>query len=263
MFMQKKWIWITGASSGIGEAMFKAYADLGHHVIISARSINKLNELKGQQKWPENIHVVALDLRTSHSIDQACEEVKKLTPVIDILINNGGISQRDLAIHSSLSTDRAIMEVNFFGTVHLTKNLLPAMLQRKSGHIVVISSLVGKFGTPYRSTYSASKHALHGFFDSLRAELSHDKIDVTIICPGFVNTQISVNALTGDGKKLGQMDQAQAKAMSADDFAKKALKAIELKKLEVYIGGKEILGVYIKRLFPNLFAKMVARARVR
>jgi len=261
--MQKKWIWITGASSGIGEAMFKTYADLGHNVIISARTKEKLNELKSQHKNAQNIHVITLDLRTSHTIDLACEEVKRLTPVIDILINNGGISQRDLAINSSLSTDRAIMEVNFFGTIHLTKNLLPSMIERKSGHIVVISSLVGKFGTPYRSTYSASKHALHGFFDSLRAELTNDKIDVTILCPGFVNTQISVNALTGDGKKLGKMDQAQANAMSADQFAQKALKAIEQKKLEAYIGGKEILGVYIKRLLPNVFAKMVARAKVR
>jgi dehydrogenase/reductase SDR family member 7B len=261
--MNKKWVWITGASSGIGEAMFKAYADLGHNVIISARTKDKLMELKNKHPNAAKIHVVALDLRTSHSIDLACEEVKKLTPFIDLLINNGGISQRDLAINSSLSTDRAIMEVNFFGTIHLTKNLLPSMIQKKSGHIVVISSLVGKFGTPYRSAYSASKHALHGFFDSLRAELTRDKIDVTIICPGFVNTQISVNALTGDGKKLGEMDHAQANAMSADKFAQKALKAIEQKKLEVYIGGKEILGVYIKRLLPNLFAKMIARARVR
>jgi len=261
--MNQKWVWITGASSGIGEAMFKQYADLNYNVIISARSKDKLEELKINHINAQNIYVVPLDLRTSHSIDTAIEEVKKLTPHIDILINNGGISQRDLAINSSLSTDRAIMEVNFFGTIHLTKSLLPAMIDRKSGQIVVISSLVGKFGTPYRSTYSASKHALHGFFDSLRAELAQENIAITIICPGFVNTQISVNALTGAGKILGKMDRAQANAMSADSFATKAIKAIDKKKLEAYIGGRETIGILIKRFFPNYFARLISKTKVR
>jgi short-subunit dehydrogenase len=129
-----------------------------------------------------------------------------------------------------------------------------------------VSSITGKFGTPYRSGYAASKHALHGFFDSLRAELwkeTKNSIAVTMICPGFIHTPITLAAVTGDGSPLGKMDEGQYHGMPADIFAGKMIRAIENRKNEAYIGGREVWGVYLKRLFPNWFARVIRKAAVR
>jgi short-subunit dehydrogenase len=157
---------------------------------------------------------------------------------------------------------RRIMEVNFFGTVAVTQAVLPGMLTRGRGHIVVISSLVGKFGTPQRSVYAASKHALHGFFDSLRAEVHDRGLRVTIICPGFIRTDVSVNALTGDGSQHGTMDDVQAQGMTPAACASRIVRAVEQEKQEAYIGGREVLGVYAKRFVPRLFNRVIRRMKV-
>jgi short-subunit dehydrogenase len=141
--------------------------------------------------------------------------------------------------------------------------LLPHFVARKQGHFVNISSLTGKFGTPYRSGYAASKHALHGFFDAVRAEHYRDNIKVTMICPGFIHTPITYSALTGDGTPLNKMDEAQYKGKPVDWCAKKIIRAIEREKQEVYIGGKEVLAVYLKRYLPSLFSKVIRSAAVR
>jgi len=156
-----------------------------------------------------------------------------------------------------------LMEVNYFGTVALTKAVLPYFIQNKKGHFAVVTSLVGKFGSPYRSSYAGAKHALHGFFDTLRAEHHQDNIAVTLICPGFIHTQVSVNAVTGDGSPLGEMDQAQAQGMSAETCADQLYRALLRKKDEVYIGGKETWAVYLKRFFPGLFSRILRNANVR
>jgi dehydrogenase/reductase SDR family protein 7B len=162
-----------------------------------------------------------------------------------------------------LEVDRKLMEVNYFGTVALTKALLPHFIERKSGHFAVVTSLVGKFASPYRSSYAASKHALHGFFDTLRAEHYGDGISVTMICPGFIRTKVSINALTADGTPLGQMDEAQDKGMSPEACANEIYTAIRSKKEEIYIGGKETFAVYLKRFFPGIFSKILRKAKVR
>ena len=194
--------------------------------------------------------------------EAARHAIEKCGP-IDILIHNGGISQRSLVVDTRLEVDRRIMEVNFFGAIALTKLALPSMLSRQSGHIVVISSVMGKFGTPFRSSYAASKHALHGFFESLRAELWEQGIRVTMICPGFVRTNISINALKGDGSTFGSMDAAQASGMDPEVCAEKILRAIEAERNEVYMGGKEKLGDYLQRFVPDLFALIIRKAKVR
>jgi short-subunit dehydrogenase len=155
------------------------------------------------------------------------------------------------------------MQVNFFGTTALTKLLLPHFIERKQGHFVTVSSLAGKLGTPYRSTYAAAKHALHGFFDSLRAEHWKDNILVTMVCPGFILTNLSALALTGDGTSQGKPDKTAYKKRSPEWCAKKIVKAVENKKQEVYIGGKEVLSVYIKRFFPTLFSRIIRKVAVR
>jgi short-subunit dehydrogenase len=264
-FFKNKRVWITGASSGIGEALSMAFAEQGAHLILSARNEVEINRVSAAclNAGASSVLVQRLDLEQHDSIPLIVEAVLKKVGKIDILVNNGGISQRALAKETTLEVDKKLMAVNYFGTVALTKALLPNMLTHQLGHIVTITSLTGKFGSPYRSSYAASKHALHGFFDSLRAELYDAHIKVTLICPGFIRTNVSKNALTGDGAKLGTMDEATDKGMDPARLAHKILQAIEDGKEEAYFGGKEVLGVYLKRFFPHYFAKMILKAKVR
>src|SRR5690349_20106530 len=216
-----KVIWITGASSGIGEALAYELAKKGAKIILSARRKEELNRVKGNcvaESQPD-VRVLSFDLTKPETLKLSTEAAIQLFGHVDILINNGGISQRSFAKETLIDVDRRLMEVNYFGAVALTKNILPHFFQRKSGHVVTVTSVTGKFGTPYRSGYAASKHALHGFFDSLRAELWKDvknEIAVTLICPGFIHTPITLAAVTGDGSPLGKMDEGQYQGMPAD-----------------------------------------------
>jgi len=263
--LSNKVVWVTGASSGIGQALVKVLAEKGAMVILSSRNTEQLNKIQAALPVAsrENSSVLTLDLSLPETLVEKANEAIALFGKIDVLIHSGGISQRSMALDTVVDVDRRIMEVNFFSTVALTKAILPSMIANGFGHIVPISSLVGKFGSPYRSGYSASKHALHGFYDSLRAELYMKNIFVTLVLPGFIKTNISINALTEDGKSLNQMDNAQEKGMLAEVCAKKIIKGIEKERNELLIGGKETLGVYVKRLLPNLFAKIIRTAKVR
>jgi dehydrogenase/reductase SDR family member 7B len=261
--MNDKVIWITGASSGIGKALVRKYDTEGFKLIISSRNKQLLQQIKEKSFHPENLYVLPLDLSNTDTFKEICEEAISVFGKIDILINNGGISQRSLVVETGLAVDRKIMEVNFFGTIALSKALLPYFIEHKNGHFVVVSSLVGKFGSPYRSAYAASKHALHGFFDSLRSEHYKENILVTMICPGFIRTNVSVNALTGDGTPLNKMDDAQEKGISAETCALEIFNAIRKGKEEVLIGGSEKYAVYLKRFFPFLFSRILRKAKVR
>jgi short-subunit dehydrogenase len=263
-----KIIWITGASSGIGEALAYELSKRGAKLILSARRKEELERVKGNciTKAQPNIRILPLDLSKASTLKLSTEAAMQLFGQVDILINNGGISQRSLAKETSLEVDRRVMEVDYFGTIALTKYLQPHFILRKSGHFVTVSSVMGLIGTPYRSGYAAAKHALHGFFDSLRAELWKESknIYVTLICPGWIHTNVTLNALTGDGSALNKIDATTAKGLSPTACAIRIIKAIEQKKNEVYIGGmKEVAGVYLKRFFPSLFAKMVRKLKVR
>ena len=263
MTASKKTIWITGASSGIGRSLALAYGKQPVNLILSARNENKLREVRDEIGKPEQVGILTLDLTEIDSFPKRVEKAWDLFDGIDIMIHNGGISQRSLVAETPLSVDRSLFETNYFGTIALTKCLLPYFRKRKSGQFVVITSVVGKFGTALRSSYSGSKHALHGFFESLRAEHYQENIHVTLICPGFVNTDVSVNALTADGSKQGTKDKATAGGLSPDLFARKAIRAISRQKREVVIGGfLEVFAVYIKRFFPGLHARMIRKAAV-
>ena len=261
--MTKPVIWITGASSGIGEATAKKFSEKGYNVIISARKEQELNRVLAECANPSDVRVLPLDLTASSSFESKVAQAIAYFGQVDLMLHNGGVSQRSLIRETGLEVDRRLMEVNFFGTVALTKALLPHFLSRKSGQFGVISSLVGMIGSPYRSSYAASKHALHGFFDTLRAEHYLDNIAVTMICPGFIRTNVSVNAITADGTALGQMDEAQAKGMSPEDCAAAIFSAVTRKKEEVYIGGKETMAIYLKRFVPSVFSKIIRKAKVR
>jgi len=251
-----KIVWVTGASSGIGKALALKLIEQGADVILSARNVEALNEIGSNSK---KIFVLPLDLEKSDEFQGKTEQVIQRYGRIDYLINNGGISQRSEAFETSIDVDRKLMEINYFGNIALTKAVLPYMQHQKSGHIVVMSSISGKFGFFLRSAYAASKHALHGFYESLKLEEEKNRINVTIVCPGKINTNISLNALKGDGKKHGVMDHNQSSGMDVNLCTQEILKGVLREKHEILVGGKEIKAVTLKRLFPKLFWKVIRK----
>jgi len=262
MKVQGKTVWITGASSGIGEALAVELFGRGATLILSARNEARLNELKARLDSisPGRCHVVVCDVTSQPAIDTAIEKVRQIANRIDILINNAGVSQRSYAIETSLEVVRELLEVNFFSAVAVTKGLLTWMISQGGGHLVVISSMAGKFGFRMRSAYAASKHALHGFFETLRAEVHDQGIKVTMICPGRINTDISKHSLTGDGKLYGKMDAGQANGVPVDKCARIIVKAIIRDRKEVFIGGPELFLLVVKRICPPAYYWIVNRA---
>ena len=264
-FLENKTVWLTGASSGIGEALAKELAQYDCQLVISARNQNELERVKAEitENSDVPVEILLLDLTKPESFPRAVSRISQVFGDIDILINNAGVSQRSLAVETEMSVYRKLMEVNYFGTILLTKAVLPGMLERKRGHIVTISSIAGKLGTPWRTGYSASKHALHGFFDSLRAEVHKQGIKITIIAPGFIRTEVSMHALTGSGEPLGKMDEAQSRGISPVTCARKIVHAIRKGKNEVLIGRKEILAAHLQRFAPGLLTRIIRNVKVR
>lgn len=256
---KNKVVWVTGASSGIGKALVADLDRQGAKIVLSSRKIEELERIISGLKGKEQHMVLPLDLMSSSEFPELAEKVIEEYGQIDLLINNGGISQRSEAHETSLDIDRRIMEVNYFGNIALTKAVLPYMIKQKSGHILVISSIAGKFGFFLRSAYSASKHALHGFYESLLLEQEKNNINVTIACPGKINTDISVNALNSKGEAHEKMDHNQATGMSAEECATQLLKAVQKCRKEVLIGNKEIKAVTLKRFLPKVFWRVIRK----
>lgn len=260
-WLANKVVWVTGASSGIGKETAIQCAEAGASVILSARKENTLEEVRKSLPNPEEHFVLALDLEQNTEFNKLAKIVFERFGKIDILVNNGGLSQRSEAHETSIEVDRRIMEINYFGNISLTKAVLPYMREAKEGQIIVISSIAGKFGFFLRSAYSASKHALHGFYDSLLLEEEKNNISVTVVCPGKINTDISKHALTGAGGQHGVMDHNQETGMDVSECVSKLLKAAEKKKKEILIGNKEIKAVTLKRFFPKLFWKIIKKQK--
>jgi dehydrogenase/reductase SDR family member 7B len=263
MKFQNKRVWITGASSGIGEALAYAFAKEGANLILSSRNQSELYRVRANcNPNAKEILVVPMDVGNHDEVFATAEKVLKEVGKIDILINNAGISQRGLAKDTHFDIDKRIMNIDYFGTVALTKAVLPSMLLHKLGHIVVVTSVVGHMGTPGRSTYSAAKHALHGYFDALRAEIWRDNVQVLLVVPGFIKTKISFNAVTEDGTPQNKMDDGQENGIMPDVLAEKVLKAILNNKEEIHIAGlKETSAMLMKRFFPSILSKIIRKAK--
>ncbi len=252
--------WITGASSGIGRSMAELVIEHGAKVIVSGRNLAALeNFLSKFPNHQNNILPMAFDLGADFDAEDLAKQAVNRFGRIDFLINNGGISQRSQTAETPIEVDRKIMETNFFGNIKLTKAVLPIMIQQGGGHIAVTSSVVGKFGFPLRSAYAASKHALHGFYESLRAENYEQNIRVTMIIPGRINTDISVNAMTAEGKKHGVLDPGQATGMTSEKAAQLILKGILNQRKEIIVGKFDTIMVHIRRFFPRLFYYMARK----
>jgi dehydrogenase/reductase SDR family member 7B len=256
---KNKVCWVTGASSGIGKEIAIQLAQKGAILVLSARNEEALITLRKTLTDAEKHLILPLDLEFSANFSVLAEEVLSKLGRIDYLFNNGGLSQRAEASKTPLEVDRRIMEINYFGNIALTKAVLPYFLKQKSGHIIVISSISGKFGFFLRSAYAASKHALHGFYESLALEEEHNNLKVTIAMPGKINTPISTNALTEKGERHGVMDHNQATGMPVEVCVSKLLTAVEKGKREILIGNKEIKAVTLKRLLPNIFWKVIRK----
>ena len=258
-----KIVWITGASSGIGAELAKIYSHRGIKLILSSRNVRALERVKSECYYPENIKILPIDLNDFYAAPDLVKKAYNIFGRIDILINNAGVSQRSLIVDTQFDVLKKLIEINYLGTVALSRALLPFFLKQGFGHYVVVSSVMGKYGSPFRSGYSAAKHALHGFFDVMRMEHQKDNINVTIICPGFVRTPIAMNSLIGDGSVLGVDDLATRKGLKVEDFARKMVRSVDQKKWEVQFGKKELLGVYLKRLSNKLLHNAVIRSNVR
>jgi len=259
--LKDKVVWITGASSGIGEALALAAAEQGAKLVLSARRESELQRVRSACLNPHQVALLPVDL-TAFDAEKTTAKAESFFGPIDVLVNNAGISQRSTALNTSMEVYRRIFELDFFACVALTKAVLPGMVARRRGQLVVISSVVGYVGTPLRSGYAAAKHALHGFYDALRAEIWREQVQVTLICPGFIRTNVSLNAITGDGGKHGLMDQGQLKGMAPEECARQIWAAVAAGKEEALIGRKEAIFVRIKRYLPGLLSYALKRAKV-
>ncbi|MDR1792581.1 MAG: SDR family NAD(P)-dependent oxidoreductase [Bacteroidales bacterium] len=254
-------VWITGASSGIGEELAYLFSQQNYHLILTARRLEELERVKNGCKDPSRCSIFKMDLSDSEQIKEIADQVLSTFGSVDILIHNGGISQRSLIAETPIEIDRLLMEVDYFGSVILTKKLLPSMLYRHKGHIVAISSIVSMFGFPQRAAYSAAKHAMNAFYETLWAENQADGIRTTIVYPGRIITRVSYNAITKDGTAHGVMDNAQQKGIPATLCAKKIKKGIDKNKRQIYICQNDIWMVRIKRFFPLLYYKIVSKIK--
>jgi dehydrogenase/reductase SDR family member 7B len=253
--------WITGASSGIGEALAYEFSRRGATLIISSNDLPGLERVKAACPDNSKITCVPFDLSDTSEIVSIVDQQLKGSEKIDFLINIGGISQRARIDETPLWLDRKIFEINYFGTIALTKAVLPYMIRQKSGHIAATSSISGRFGFPLRSAYSASKQALHGFFETLYLENKPNNIRTSVIIPGRVRTNISFHALDQEGKEHGRMDDGLNKGISPEKAARVIIRGISRNKREILVGSSELIMLYIRRIWPWLFFRIGDRVK--
>jgi len=256
-------VWITGASSGIGEACALAFARAGAQLVLSARRADALARVASRCAGGPPPLVLPLDLTRPQEFAPATAAVLARFGRIDVLVNNGGVGERALALDTLPAVERAVMEVNYFGAVGLTKAVLPILLAQRGGSIVAVSSVMGYVGTPKRAAYSASKHALRGWFDSLRAEVGPQGLHVCLVCPGYVATAISRHALDATGAAHARPDRGQERGIAPARVAAVLVRAVARRRDEVLVGGPEIWAVRLKRHCPRLWAWVLRRAVAR
>lgn len=263
MNFKNKTVWITGASSGIGQELAVQLAHLGANIILSARNTDKLEEIKAALDG-DNHSVIPLDLSQPEHVFEYVKSTMDEIGRVDILINNGGVSQRSLFLENDFSVYRQLMEVNYFGLIALTKAVLPSMVERGCGSVVSISSVAGKVGSKFRTGYSGSKYAVVGFMDCLRAEVADKNIHCLTICPGSIKTAIAHNSLNEHGVAQNKPEHSIENGMDVSVAVKQMIDAIAKQKDEVIVGqGLSGLAPTIKRFFPSLFNRITAKTNYR
>jgi dehydrogenase/reductase SDR family protein 7B len=259
MKFYNKVVWITGASSGIGEALAYAFAAEGALLVLSAR---REEELQRVAKACGNAYVLPFDMLSLSEHADRVQDVMNTYGRIDYLVLNAGVSQRSFVKDTEFDVYRRLFEVNFFSIVSLTQAVLPVFTAQKSGVFVPIASVAGRISTPRRAAYGATKHALIGFFDSVRAEGFNEGIRVTTILPGYIKTNISLHAMNEKGEAYGKMDPNQAKGLDPNFTAQKILQAVLVEKNEFFVGGfLEGFGLFVKRFFPSIMPFMLRKIK--
>jgi short-subunit dehydrogenase len=254
--------WITGASSGIGESLVHKFVLQGARVIASSNDMNGLERVKSEcSPNSEMVSCVTFDLADTTGIEKIVEDQVNIFGRIDYLLNIGGVSQRARIDETPMWLDRKIFEINYFGTIAITKAVLPVMVRQNSGHILATSSISGRFGFPLRSAYSASKQALHGFFETLYLENKKFNINASVIIPGRVRTSISMHALDSAGREHGKLDEGQAKGLLPEQAAEIIIKGMLKNKREILVGKSEMLMLHIRRYFPWLFFRIADKIK--
>jgi short-subunit dehydrogenase len=254
---------ITGATSGIGRALALNIASSNVHLVLAARRMDELTSVANECAQKGAICTpLFVDMASPAAIDSFVDAIKIKYKKLDILINNAGISQRSHAESTPIEVDRQIMEVNFFGQVALTKALWPLLIEAEKANIVLISSVVGSFGFPQRSAYSASKHALEGFFESWMMEKTNENVHFTTVAPGRINTNISYSALKADGSPHQLLDKGQENGISPEKCAVKIINGFTRNKRKVYIAKQELILVALRKCVPFLFFKLVKKLKL-
>ena len=257
-WFQDKVVWITGSSSGIGEATAYRFAQESAKLVLTALEEDILLKVKEKclSLGAPSVEILPFDLSQTEQLEDLAARAWNSFGRIDVFYNNAGISQRGTTVDTQMSVIRKVMDVDYYAPVILTKYVLPKMIEQGGGQLVVTTSIAGQFGFPLRCAYSSAKHALYGFFETVQAEYYKQNIRVTIVCPGRVRTNISFYALEKDGSRHGKLDAGQAGGVTPQQAANKIVKAVHKKKREVLVGRKELVMVYIKRFFPGLAARI-------
>jgi dehydrogenase/reductase SDR family protein 7B len=284
---QGKVVWVTGASSGIGEAAARAFVKKGARVILTARRKERLDalakelnrskkqntqeqnakELNTQEQNAQELNtqdqgvavVLEADLSQIENLPRLAESAIAAFGRVDVLFNNAGASQRSYAIDTPYEVEERLIRLDLLSPIALTKAILPHFASRRSGRIIVTSSLMGELELPGNATYACVKHGINGYFYSLGFELKPLGILVQVVQPGFVKTEVSQSAITSSGGTHGKMDSTHQKAMSADTFMRRLLPKLERNRTGIVIGGKEKAALWVRRLSPPLYRFLVAR----
>lgn len=260
---KNKVCWITGASSGIGAALALTLNRLGATVIVSSRNTHRLGALRNNCDYPDHVLVLPCDMEGGASLGQVAREAWRLHDGIDYVFLNAGMAVRDLVENTELVMIQKVMNVNFISNTVIIRALLPMMIKRRRGHFIVTSSLSGRFGVPKLSAYSASKHAMNGFMESLRAEYETKGVRATIATVGLVKTNIALNALMGDGTRSGKDQESIARGITPEQCARDMVQAVAANRREVFVGGIEGCSVFVKRFFPGLHASLIGKNPMR
>ena len=251
-FYKNKVVVVTGASSGIGEQMVRMLLAQNAKVALLARSESKMKNIVNS--YPNNdTLIIPVDFSLQPDFEAIADKVISHFGKIDILINNAGIAQKSFVQDTSEEVERKVMEVNYFATINITKAFLPYFIKQQHGQIAVVSSILGEIGLPLVAPYCASKHAINGYFNSLRYDIERYNIKVHIVSPGFIKTEITKKSLTGSGEVHNKDSVAQEKGMDAAKCAKGIINCIKNVKMHAYVGGLEVNMPKFARAFPKLF----------
>jgi len=251
---------ITGAAGGIGSALARRFGDAGCHLALLDVDPAGVSAVADQlRERAPSVLPLACDITSAEQCADAMRRIGDTHGGIDVLINNAGLTHLGLLRDTDVAVLRKVMDVNFFGAVHCTKAALPSLLERR-GQLIVISSVAGFAPLATRCGYAASKHALHGFFDSLRAEHERDGLRVLLVCPSFVDTAIGAHALGADGRRATADTRTGVRgAIAPEQVADAVFTASRSGRRILFVPWQARAYYWISRLSPHLFARLMAR----